>query len=114
MELDIEHTAVGDHDVLAPSGEVDLSSYTQLRDRIGELLDAGRTHVVIDLSSTSFLDSTALGALIGGRRRAYAAGGSFAIICANPQLLRLFTITKLDLVFDVLPSRDEWLRRIEA
>jgi len=39
---------------------------------------------------------------------------SFAIICANPHLLRLFAITKLDLVFDVIPSREDWLRRIEA
>jgi len=114
MELEIEHTVVGDYDVLAPAGEVDLSSYLQLRERIGDLLGEGRTHVVVDLTATTFLDSTALGALIGGRRRAYAAGGSFAIICANPHLLRLFAITKLDLVFDVIPSREDWLRRIEA
>jgi anti-sigma B factor antagonist len=114
MELKIEHMTVGDHDVLAPTGEVDLSSYSDLRERIGELLGQGRANVVIDLSGTTFLDSTALGALIGGRRRAYAAGGSFAIICSNPHLLRLFAITKLDLVFDVLPSREDWLQRIGA
>ena len=112
MELEIEHSTEGDYDILAPAGEVDVASYVQLRERIGELLHQGRTNVVVDLTSTTFLDSTALGALIGGRRRAYAAGGSFAIICANPHLLRLFTITKLDLVFDVVPSRDEWLARV--
>lgn len=114
MELEVEHTAVGDYDVLTPTGEVDVSSYSELRDRIGELLQRGRANVVIDLTGTTFLDSTALGALIGGRRRAHAAGGSFAIICANPQLLKLFAVTKLDLVFEVLPSRDVWLRKIEA
>lgn len=108
MELEINHTVAEGHDILAPRGELDVASYTHLRDRISNLIDAGRVDIVVDLSSTEFLDSTALGALIGGRRRAYAADGSFAIICDNPQLLKLFTITKLDLVFNVLRSHDEW------
>jgi anti-sigma B factor antagonist len=108
VELQIGHTIDGDYDILAPEGELDIASFTQLRSRIAELIDAGRPHIVIDLSGTAFLDSTALGALIGGRRKAYAAGGSFAVICDNPQLLKLFTITKLDLVFTVLPSHAAW------
>jgi anti-sigma B factor antagonist len=114
VELEISHVQEGDLDVLAPQGEVDLASYTRLRDRIGELIDSGRARLVIDLSGTAFLDSTALGALIGGRRKAYAAGGSFAIVCDNPQLLRLFEVTKLDLVFNVLPSLDHWRRSVDA
>ena len=112
MELEISHIPDGDHDILAPQGEVDLASYTHLRNRISGLIDAGRVNLVIDLSSTAFLDSTALGALIGGRRKAYAAGGSFVIVCDNPNLLRLFEITKLDLVFNVLPSLDAWRRAV--
>lgn len=108
VELEIGHVVEGDYDVLAPKGEVDLSSYTQLRDRIGELLAAGRANLVLDLAGTSFLDSTALGAFISGRRRAHAAGGSFAIICSTPQLLKLFALTKLDVVFDVQPSLAAW------
>jgi anti-sigma B factor antagonist len=108
MELEIRHSTEGEYDILAPQGEIDLASYTTLRNRIGDLIGTGRSNLVIDLSGTAFLDSTALGALIGGRRKAYAAGGSFAIICDSPQLLRLFTITKLDLVFNVLPSHEEW------
>jgi anti-sigma B factor antagonist len=108
VELEIGHSTEGEYDILAPQGELDIASFTQLRTRISDLIDARRAHIVIDLSGTAFLDSTALGALIGGRRKAYAAGGSFAVICDNPQLLKLFKITKLDLVFTVLPSRAIW------
>jgi anti-sigma B factor antagonist len=108
VELEIEHRVEGAYDILAPRGELDLATYTQLRDTINQLLFSGRTHVVMDLSATEFLDSTALGALIGGRRRAHAAGGSFAVVCDRPQLLKLFAVTKLDLVFALSPSLDEW------
>lgn len=108
VELQIAHHQEGAYDVLEPQGEIDLASYTHLRTLISDLVNEGRANLVVDLSGTTFLDSTALGALIGGRRRAYAAGGSFVIVCDNPQMLRLFTITKLDLVFTVLPSRDAW------
>jgi len=112
VELEIEHRTEGDYDILAPQGELDLATYTQLRERINELLSAGRTNLVMDLSGTEFLDSTALGALIGGRRRAHAAGGSFAIVCDRPHLLKLFAVTKLDLVFAVSPSLEEWRESI--
>lgn len=108
MHLQIEHMTEGRHDVLTPIGEVDLSNYAQLRSRIADLLSAGRNHVVVDLSETEFLDSTALGALIGGRRRAYASNGSFALICNRPALRHLFAITKLDVVFETWESLEEW------
>lgn len=108
MEIEIEHVVSGEHDVLAPLGELDISSYAQLRDAISSLIEGGRRHLVVDLSGTAFLDSTALGALIGGRRRAYAAGGSFVIICGNAALLRLFEVTGLDLVFTLFASRAAW------
>jgi anti-sigma B factor antagonist len=114
LDITIDHAVEGDYDILAPIGEVDLASYVQLRDRMGELLDRGRVHLVLDLTGTVFLDSTALRALIGGRRRAYALGGSFAVICPNPQVLKLFALTKLDAVFGVLPSLEEWRSRVAA
>jgi anti-sigma B factor antagonist len=114
MELEITHSRDGDHDILAPQGEVDLASYTDLRSLIADLIEADRVNIVVDLSGTTFLDSTALGALIGGRRKAYAAGGSFSIVCDNTQMLRLFAMTKLDLVFTVLPSLSAWKESVGA
>lgn len=108
VNLEIGHRTEGDYDLLAPRGEVDLSCYAELRDRINAVLAEGRAHLVLDLSETEFLDSTALGALISARRKAYAAGGSFAVICDNTQMLKLFRITKLDLVFTVHPSFEAW------
>ena len=87
--------------VVAPHGEMDLATHAQLLRTIEDLLDAGQVDIVVDLSHTTFLDSTALGTLISARRRAYARKGSFAIRCTNPRLLRIFEVTCLDKVFEI-------------
>lgn len=89
--------------VVSPRGEIDVATYRQLREVINELLTVGHVHVVVDLSETAFLDSTALGALIGARRRAHALKGSFAIRCDNPKILQVFRMTGLDRVFVMEP-----------
>lgn len=90
--------------VVAPHGEMDLATHTQLLRAIEDVLDAGRVDIVVDLSHTTFLDSTALGTLISARRSALAHEGSFVILCSNPRLLRLFEVTSLDQVFEIRDS----------
>lgn len=87
--------------VLAPRGELDLATNQAFVKAVTEALDAGQVHLVVDLTDTTFLDSTALGTLISARRRAHAQRGSFVIVCRDARLLRLFEITSLDKVFTI-------------
>jgi anti-sigma B factor antagonist len=90
--------------VVAPHGEMDLATHTQLLGVVEDLLAEGKVDIVVDLSHTTFLDSTALGTLISARRRAYARQGSLEILCTNPRLLRIFEVTSLDKVFTIRDS----------
>ena len=103
LTIDIRADDAGRH-VVAPHGELDLATHRQLREAIDELLLAGKVDVVVDLDHTTFIDSTALGTLIGARRRAHSLKGSFAILCRNPELLRIFRATSLDRMFEILDS----------
>jgi anti-sigma B factor antagonist len=107
--LEIVHRAEGAFEVVSPRGEIDLATQAKLRTALEELILAGRTNLVVDLAETTFLDSTGLGALIATRRRTHALNGSFAIICANPRMREMFAITRLDLVFRVYETFEEWL-----
>jgi anti-sigma B factor antagonist len=106
--LEITHRAEGAFEIVSPRGEIDLATQTKLRAALEELITAGRADIVVDLAETTFLDSTGLGALISARRRTYASKGSFAIICANPKMRELFSITRLDLVFRVHETFEDW------
>lgn len=110
MDLTLNTTHVRDRAVLAVGGEVDMYSSPTLRERIVELLDdpgAAGPSVVVDLSGTSFLDSTGLGALVAGLNHAKQVGGQMPIVCSSDRILKLFRITGLDGVFSIHPSVDE-------
>jgi len=85
----------GDCAVLQVTGEVDAYTAPMLREQIRELSANGAVHLIVDLGQVDFLDSTGLGALVGGLRRLREAGGSLALVISTPRILRLFQITGL-------------------
>jgi anti-sigma B factor antagonist len=68
--------------VLTISGEHDLSTAPILRRRLDGLLD-DRVSTVIDLSPATFIDSSILGVILDGRRRAAEANLGFAVARSN-------------------------------
>jgi anti-anti-sigma factor len=76
-------------------GEIDIDTVTLLRERLFELATSGRP-VVTDLDRVSFIDSSGLSAMVGAARRAAAYGGSLRVVCARPEIRKLFSLTGLD------------------
>jgi anti-sigma B factor antagonist len=95
---------IGDCAVLQVIGEVDVYTAPMLREQIHELAAKGGVHLIGDLSQVDFLDSTGLGALIGGLRRLREADGSLALVIRASRLLRIFQVTGLTKAFAIHPS----------
>jgi anti-sigma B factor antagonist len=110
MELSLAARKVAEYVVLEIGGEVDVYTAPKLRERLMELVNAGDTHVVVDLSRVEFLDSTGLGVLVGAHRRLRARDGSLDLVCPHDRLLKVFRITGLDNVFDLHTSVEEATR----
>jgi anti-anti-sigma factor len=106
----VEH----DEDVLVVvvGGEVDYAASPQLRERVAEDIDAGRRRLVLDLSTATFVDSTAIGVLVGAAVRLNdLGGGSLAVVCSeeNEHVLRIFEIAGVDGLIALYDSRAEAL-----
>jgi anti-sigma B factor antagonist len=96
------------------SGEVDVYTSPRLKEVLVDLLSRGRAHLVVDLDRVEFLDSTGLGVLMSGMRRAAEQEGSLKVLCSNPRHQRIFEITGLTTVFDVCLSEEEALRKLNG
>jgi anti-sigma B factor antagonist len=101
-ELD-EHTGV-----LSVEGELDLASAPSLKWALADILAGGHDQVVVDLSLVTFIDSTALGVLVGVKKNLSAAA-RLAITCTHPDVLNIFELTGLDATFDIFPNLDDAL-----
>ena len=73
------------------------------------LVADGSYRIVVSLESVDFIDSTGLGVLISGLKRVRTHGGEFAVVCSEPRLMKVFEITGLDTVFNVVPTLDDAL-----
>ena len=100
MALTVESTSTSGWVVVSPRGPVDAATAPTLRTEL-DAATAGGAHVLVDLGGVSFLDSTGLGVLIGGLRRARVEGGALRVVCADPVMLELFRVTGLTEVLDL-------------
>jgi anti-sigma B factor antagonist len=99
--------------VIACAGELDLSTAPQLKWRLVDALEVGRAAIVIDLGDVTFMDSTALGVLVGARR-SLDVGARLAVVCTHPDVLNIFQISGLDGAFDIVATRDEALAHVRG
>jgi len=105
VEIDIQDK--GDYKVLVPVGDLDVYTVGSLRDALGKMIDDETPQVVVDLDGVPFMDSSGLGALMGGVRRLREAGGDLAIACTREQHLKLFTITGFGEGVSIAPTVEE-------
>jgi len=100
-------TVEKDLPIIQLEGEVDVYTAPQLKQQMIGLLEGGAREMVVDLSRVDYLDSTALGVLIGGLKRMREMNGNMVLICPSPRIRRVFEITGLDKIFDIYNSEED-------
>lgn len=84
--------------VVSVMGEIDLATSPALREALDDAVSRG-PNVVVDLTGTTFLDSTGLSDLVRGREEATDKGRQFHLVVTNPRVHRVLEITGLSEVF---------------
>ena len=106
MELTVATRREGVQTVISVAGEIDVYTAPTLRERLNELVADGEYHLVVDMGGVDFLDSTGLGVLVGGLKRARSHAGSLQLVCDQEKILKVFRITGLTKVFPIHASLD--------
>ncbi len=93
--------------VVMADGYVDFDAAPALKQNIVEQIDEGSRHLVVDLSDADFIDSTAIGVLVGALKRLQERGGSLAVVCTNDNIRNVFEIVGLDDMIPMHRSRED-------
>ena len=100
LQVDIDTRDGGT--VVIPRGRLTVVSAKSFRETVTAEIDRGSGEiVVVDLSQTEFVDSSGLGALIGGLKRARVAGGDLRIAAVPEQVHAVLRLTNLDRVLSL-------------
>lgn len=108
--MEIETDLRADAAVLRPAGRLTMVTAGELRTRIDETVAGGHRVVVLDLADTTFMDSSGLGALVGGLRATREAGGDLRLARAGAQVRTVLQLTTMDRVLRPYDTVEDALR----
>src|ERR1700678_1545455 len=104
QEFRIEERVEQGLPVIMVTGEIDVATAPQLREALHGVIAQGQATVVLDLLAVTFLDSTALGVLVGALKRCRELGGELHVVVADARIMKIFDITGLTKVFPIVDS----------
>jgi anti-sigma B factor antagonist len=93
--------------VVAVSGELDMAAAGAFEETLLDRV-SGDDPVILDLSGVTFMDSTAIGAMLAVRRPANMKRGRFVMVCrAGSDIQRMLEYMGLDAAFDIVETRSQ-------
>ncbi len=98
--VQFDEQARGTVGVLGVSGEIDMASADEFRDRLLECLQRSES-LEVDLGGVTFIDSSGLAALVRLRTEAEILGKDVALVSVSSATARLLELTGLQTLFDV-------------
>jgi anti-sigma B factor antagonist len=90
--------------VVSLAGRLDLMSARDVKDQLTKAVGEGWSRLVVDIQDVEFIDSSGLGALIGGLKAARVAGGDLRIARPGEQARYILQVSTLDRVLKPFPT----------
>lgn len=100
--------------VVSGPAEIDIANAGQLRAALLAATAQGHATIVVDLTETSFCDTSGLQVLVLAHRRAAAEGGELRLVVRSATLQRLFSLTGVDHVIPNFTTLDQAVGELPA
>ncbi len=109
MELQVELLEENSVQRFKIVGEIDAFTAPKLRESLASAEEMKDMKAELDLSEVEYMDSTGLGVFVGFFKAVKANGGHVRIVGVNSRIMRLFEITGLSEIMDIVmeESREE-------
>jgi anti-sigma B factor antagonist len=106
--MKIDERAVGDVTVLDMQGKLLIGEGDELlRERINNLVESGKTKIVLNLGEVPYMDSAGLGEVVRCYTTVSRKNGKLKLVNLTKRLEDLLSITKLLTVFETYEDETE-------
>jgi anti-sigma B factor antagonist len=89
--------------VLRPTGEVDLATVSEFRERLIEAVKAN-PRIVVDMSGVQYIDSTGVKAFGEVHKVSQETGHNFVLVVPPGVVKKVLTIIHIDAIVPILPT----------
>ena len=111
--MEISVRKVGPATILDLDGPLKLGEAEQaFREAIQELVDTGTTHVAVNLSGVTELDSSGIGVLVRAYSTLKRAGGKCTYYAPSKRVQQILKMVRLDAILDLAEDEAAALARI--
>ncbi|RCK80453.1 MAG: hypothetical protein OZSIB_3199 [Candidatus Ozemobacter sibiricus] len=102
--MNITHELRPPFTILRLEGSLDLQSAPVFRATVNSHLQAGRVHLVLDLTGVTFLDSSGLTAIVGAWTTISRLQSSLRACNLQSPVRRVFSLTRVDKALPLYPD----------
>jgi anti-anti-sigma factor len=101
--------------IIVPSGRLTIGEPAEALGRaIEQAFRSGAHHLLFDCSAVPYADSSGIGELLAGMRRAREVGGKAAIIGARGKIHEILDLTQLSRLFVIEETEQEALAKLKG
>jgi anti-sigma B factor antagonist len=86
--------------------EIDLTGADVVREALLAALNQAALALIVDMTGTTFCDSSGITALARAARRATATGATLRLAATAPPVLRVLNLVGIDRIIDIYPTVD--------
>ena len=115
QEFGVSIVQVDGHSNVRVTGEIDLATATELRQRLNSVIAAGTGDLDLDLADVTFLDSSGLVVLLAARQGLHDKHHRLTVRNPSTRVLRVFELSGvLDVMMDGRRPTDDSSRAAEG
>jgi len=93
--------------ILSLKGRLTVGEASLVREKVNELVAAGRVNVIFNLEHVDYIDSTGLGSMVICFTTLKKAGGALKLLNLNKRNIELLLLTKLHTIFEVFSDEQD-------
>lgn len=104
--MEMKTRATGDVNIVELSGRFDTNTVPPVAAWLDQVTSSPNARVLVNLSDTTFVDSTALATLVQALKRCRQVQGDLALCSLRRPVYMIFELTRLDKAFNIFVDED--------
>jgi len=105
--MEIREIKLGNVFVLSLSGRLDAYNATEVDKKLEPLIDAGQSHLVIDLKNLEYISSSGLRVFLSALKKVKKLEGDIKLCCMQPFIKEVFDIAGFSQLFNIFDTTEE-------